>query len=163
MELLNEVKLSNSDLKADAVVGPQQQEHEGAASTVTKELILEEHNAKAEEVKMSTKSKSEVDSKVWPYEVKSEVEKHGVADLKIDKKVDFKVKEEKLNMEAKANLIHAAKDDAVEEVRTLRLSERGGSKIGKDEPEKEEHEAVDIMIDKKDGSGDAEAAGQDAD
>ena len=64
-------------------------------------------------------------------------------------------------MEAKANLIHAAKDDAVEEVRTLRLSERGGSKIGKDKPEKEEHKTVDIMIDKEDGSGNAEAAGQD--
>ena len=52
-------------------------------------------------------------------------------------------------MEAKANLIHAAKDEAVEEVIMLRLSERGGSMIGKDEPEKEEHEAVDILIDKE--------------
>ena len=145
----------------------EQQEHEGVASIVAQELMLEEHNAKAEEVKMSTKSKSKVDSKVWPYEVKSEVksevEKHGVTDLKIDKEVDFQIKEEKLNMEAEANLIHAAKDEAVEEVRTLRLSERGGSKIGKGEPEKEEHEAVGIMIDKEDGSGNAEAAGQDAD
>ena len=163
VELLNEVKLSETNLKADAVVGCQQQKHEGIASTITKELMLEEHNAKAEEVKMSTKSKSEVDSKVWPYEVKTEVEKHGVADLKIDKEVDLEVREEKFNMEAKANLIHAAKDDAVEEVRTLKLSERGVSKVGKGEPEKEEHEAVGIMIDKEDGSGNAEAAGQDAD
>ena len=118
---------------------------------------------KAKEVKTSTKSKPVVDSKVWPYEVKLEEEERGVADLKIDKEVDFQVKEEKLNMEAKANLIHAAKDDAVEEVRTLRLSERGGSKVGKGEPEKEEHEAVAIMIDKEDVSDDAEAAGQDAD
>ena len=136
--------------------------HEGVASTIAKELMLEEDNVKAEEVKMSTKSKPEVDSEVWPCEVKSEVEKHGVADLKIDKEVDLQVKEEKLNMEAKANLIHAVEDDVVEEVRTLRLSERGGSKVGKGEPEKEEHEAVDFMIDKEDGSGDAEAAGQDA-
>ena len=151
-----------SNLKADAVVGYQQQEHEGVVSAIAEELMLEKHSAKGEEVKTSTKSKPEVDSKVWPYEVKSEVEKHGVADLKIDKEVDFQVKEEKLNMEAKANLIHAAKDEAVEEVIMLRLSERGDSKIGKDEPEKEEHEAVAIMIDKEDVSDDAEAAGQDA-
>ena len=189
VELLNEVKLSESDSKADAVVGSQQQKHEGVASTVAEELMLEEHSKEAEEVKlspkaevamtcsmalqdvmkakevkMSTKSKPEVmmtNSKTWLDDMKLEEEERCVADLKIDKEVDFKVKREKLNMEAEANLIHAAKDEAVEEVITLRLSERGDSKIGKDEPEKEEHEAVDIMIDKEDGSGNAEAAGQD--
>ena len=148
----------------------QQQRHEGVASTVAEELMLEEHSKEAEEVKLSpkaevamtcsmalqdvmkakevrlsTKSKPEVmmtNSKTWRDEMKIEEEERGVA---------------------KANLIHAAKDDAVEEVRTLRLSERGGSKVGKGEPEKEEHEAVDIMIDKEDGSGDADATGQDAD
>ena len=183
VELLNEAKLSEpeADLKADAVVESEQQKQEGVSSNVAKELMLEKHSAKAEEaklssqaevamiclmalqdmmkakeVKMSTKSKPEVMmtcSKTWLDEMKLEEEERDVADLKIDKEVlDFMIKDEvfeELNM---AKLIRAAKDEAAEEVRKLRLS---------DESEKEEHEAVDIMIDKEDGSGNAEAAGQD--
>ena len=153
VELLNEDELLDSELEADAVVGSQQQKHEGVVSTIAKELMLEKHSAKVVEVEMNTKSEVVMtDSKTRLIEMESE--EHGVTDLKIDKKVDFEVKEEMLNLEAEAKLIHAAKDEAVEEARMLRLS---------DEPEKEEHEAVDIMIDKKDGSGDADATGQDAD